>query len=322
MANAYSGVATAGEVVALPQAIRTIFSNDILYEAVGIMKFWDFAVKKTELGKDAGHTVTFTKYANITRGGSLTESSDLESKNLSASQISITITEYGNAVGVREKLMQTSWHDMLTQASTQLGRDYAIVLDLLLRDTVLGATTNVLYAGGRASRAAMQGLVDYFDVELVRDAVELLQTANTPKFNGDFYVGLIHPHQAAYLSRDPDWIAANNYANSRRLFNGELGRWNDVVFISTTHMNNGAVGATDPAYEAALVSAATGGVAAAHVYRATIMGDNGYGFAEGLPVELRDNGVQDFGRKHALAWYSIMGAGLIDENFIVNVESV
>jgi N4-gp56 family major capsid protein len=322
MANSYSGVATAGEVVALPHAIREVFSNDILYEAVGIMKFWEFAVKKTELGRDAGQTVTFTKYANISRGGVLTESSDMETKNLSTSQFGITVNEYGNAVGVREKLLQVSWHDVLAQAAKQLGRDYAIVLDLLLRDTVLGATTNVLYAGDKATRALMDGDADFFDVELVRDAVELLQTANAPKFNGDYYIGFIHPHQAAYLSRDPDWIAANNYANTRRLFNGELGRWNDVIFIVTTHMNNGAVGSSDPAYEAALVNAATGGATNANVYKASIFGDNAFGFAEGLPVELRDNGVQDFGRKHALAWYSIMGSGRIDEEFIVNLETV
>jgi N4-gp56 family major capsid protein len=322
MANAWSGVTTAGEVTALPEAIRTVYSNDILYTAMGIMKFMDFSVKKTELNADAGTTITFTKYANLTRGGALTESTDLETKAMDASQISITVTEYGNAVGVREKLVQTAWHDTLANASKLLGRDYAIVTDLLLRDTVLGATTNVIYAGEKASRAAMDGAADFFDVESIRRSVEILQTADAPKFNGDYYVGFIHPHQASYLSRDPDWVAANNYANTRRIFNGEIGRWEDVIFISTTHMNNGAVGSTHPAYEAALVNAATGGAANAHVYKASIFGDSSYGFAEGLPVELRDNGVQDFGRKHGLAWYSIMGSGRIDENFIVNIETV
>lgn len=322
MANAWSGVTTAGEVVALPESIRVVYSNDILFEAVGIMKFLDFAVVKTELGRDAGQTVTFTKYDNITRGGALVEQTDLVSKAMSASQISITVTEYGNAVGVREKLLQVAWHDTLSTAAKLLGRDYAVVTDLFLRDTVLAAGTNLLYGGGAAAMAAMDGAADYFDVEIVREAVELLQTANAPKFNGDYYICFIHPHQAAYLKRDPDWVAANNYANTRRLFNGEIGRWEDVIFISTTHMNNGAVGVSDPAYELALINGATGGLNPAHVYRSCILGDNAFGYAQGLPVELRDNGVQDFGRKHALAWYSIMGAGLIDADYIVNIWTV
>lgn len=168
----------------------------------------------------------------------------------------------------------------------------------------------------------MVGGVDYFDVEMVRQAVEILQTKNAPKFNGDFYVGFVHPHQAAYLKRDPDWIAANNYANTRALFTGELGRWEDVVFISTTHCRNGAAASTDPGYLAALVAAATGGATAANVYESLIFGDSAVGKATGLPVEMRDNGVQDFGRKHSLAWYSIMGAGILEDDFIVRGESV
>jgi N4-gp56 family major capsid protein len=322
MADAWSGVTTAGEVVALTQAIRDVYSMDILHEAMGIMRFAEFAVYREDLMIEAGQTVKFTKYANITTGGALTESSNLEAVNMTASQISATVTEYGNAVGIREKLLQVNWHDTLSEAATLLGRDYALVTDLMLRDAIEAVTTNVRYGGGKASRALMDGASDFFDVELIRTAVEILQTANAPKYNGDYYVGFIHPHQAAYLKRDPDWISANNYANTRRLFNGEIGRWEDVVFISTTHMSNGAVASTDPAYKAALVDGATGGASDADVYQAAIMSDSSYAHAVALPVELRDNGVQDYGRKHGLAWYSIQGAKVLDENFIVLLETV
>ena len=36
-----------------------------------------------------------------------------------------------------------------------------------------------------------------------------------------------------------------------------------------------------------------------------------------LPVELRDGGVLDFGREHALAWYAIWGLGLITDYSVV-----
>ena len=39
------------------------------------------------------------------------------------------------------------------------------------------------------------------------------------------------------------------------------------------------------------------------------------------PVEMRDNGVEDFGRKHSLAWYTIMGCGLVQEERVVRGES-
>ena len=53
------------------------------------------------------------------------------------------------------------------------------------------------------------------------------------------------------------------------------------------------------------------------LYRALVIGDNAAGHAISLPVELRDGGVLDFGREHALAWYSIFGLGLITDYAVV-----
>ena len=317
----YSGVDTAGDVVALPEAILEVYSMDILREALGVMRFDEFAVKKTELSKMPGETINMTRYNNITRGGPLDEQTAMTKQNMTATQQSITVTEYGNAIGVTEKLLQTSYDDVLAEAAVQLGRDYAVVRDLMSRD-VLQTGTNVLYAGGAASRVAMNETTDFFDVELIRLAVEFLQTNNAPKFNGDFYVCFLHPHQAAYLKRDPDWVNANMYAGSRALFNGELGRWEDVVFIGTTHCLNGAAASTDPGYEATMVDAAQGGGGTGHVYGGYIFADQSWGVADALPVEMRDDGVTDFGRKHGLAWYSIMGGDQLEDDFMVRLESV
>lgn len=319
--STYSGVTTAGDIVALPQAIIDVYSMDILHEAQGIMRFEDFAVQKTELGKAPGETITMTKYNNLTRGGELDEHVPIATQNMSASQSTITVTEWGNAVGVSEKLLQMSYDDVLLEGAVQLGRDYAVVNDLMCRDALVAAT-QVQYAGGKATRALLEGEVDYFDVEMIRIAVEVLQTANAPKFMGDYYVCFIHPHQSAYLKRDPDWVSANNYANTRALFNGELGRWEDVIFVGTTHCRNGAAGVNDPGYNAGMVDAAEAGTADANVYEAILFSDSAYGKATGLPVEMRDSGVTDFGRNHGLAWYSIMGAKILEDSFIIKLESV
>jgi N4-gp56 family major capsid protein len=317
----YSGVHTAGDFVALPQAILDVYSMDILHEAVGIMRFEEFAVKKTELTAQPGQTINLTRYNNIDRGGQLDEHVELVEKSMSASQQGVSVTEWGNAIGVSEKLLQMSFDDTLAEAAVLLGRDYAIVNDIMCRDALV-SSSQVIYTGNRADRASMIGGTDFFDVENIRLGVEILQTKNAPKFNGDFYICFIHPHQAAYLKRDPDWVSANNYANTRNLFNGELGRWEDTLFIGTTHCRNGAANTKDPGYESTMALAATGGAAAANVYEALLFADSAYGKATALPVEMRDGGVEDYGRKHGLAWYSIMGAGIIEDDFIIRIESV
>jgi hypothetical protein len=58
---------------------------------------------------------------------------------------------------------------------------------------------------------------------------------------------------------------------------------------------------------------------AADVYESIMIGDNAFGHAISLPVELRDGGVLDFGREHALAWYSIWGLGIITDQAINKV---
>jgi len=56
-------------------------------------------------------------------------------------------------------------------------------------------------------------------------------------------------------------------------------------------------------------------------YSAIFIGDNAFGHAISLPVELRDGGILDFGREHALAWYAIYGLGLITDQSVVIAET-
>ena len=81
-------------------------------------------------------------------------------------------------------------------------------------------------------------------------------------------------------------------------------------------MCNGAVGEDDPAYKADLVSSDD-----TKVYQAVLFGEDYYAYAVGLPVELRDNGVTDFGREHGLAWYAIWGTGLLHPERGVVIET-
>ena len=84
-------------------------------------------------------------------------------------------------------------------------------------------------------------------------------------------------------------------------------------------MCNGEAAVDDPAYNADLVSGASGNQT--NIYQAVIFGDAYYGLAISLPVELRDNGVVDFGRERALAWYSIFGTGLLHNQYGVIIET-
>lgn len=125
-------------------------------------------------------------------------------------------------------------------------------------------------------------------------------------------------HQSRGLRDDSAWIEASKYGAPEQLFNGEIGKIDDTRFIETTLMRNGAVGAADPAYLAALVNAAVGSV---DVFQSVIFGEAYFGLAVALPVELRDNGVVDFGRERGLAWYAIWGTAKLHDDYGVVIET-
>lgn len=313
--TAYAGGANSQ----LSPAIQTIWSKEILFQSMPILRFEQFAVKKTELGVQPGLTINFMRYNNLGSASQLVEGTRMETQALTASQFSITVAEQGYAVAVSELLLNASFDDVMASASRLLGRNMALYLDESARNTLLQATS-VLYGYDKLSSTGAitrlspydkgtaattrDGLTGgfYYSAALVKDAVETLATKNVPRL-GETYVSFVHPHQSRWLRDDPEFIEVTKYAAPGNFMLGEIGRLNDVVFIETTQVKK--------------VTNAGG----KDVYQSITIGDNAFGHAISLPVELRDGGILDFGREHALAWYAIWGLGLITDQSVVIAET-
>ena len=314
-----TAVTSDGTHVKLDHLTRVVYSREIEFKALPVMRFFQFATVKTELGTTPGLTIQMLTYDNLKLGGKLTEGTRMTTQALSSSMKSITVEEKGNAVAVSELLLQSSFDDVMASATALLGRDYALVLDCELRDTALKGT-NKVYASKKDGEKVTQrqDLTEdcTLKVSTIKDAIEVLATNNAPKYQGASWICFVHPHQSRSLRDDSAWINASNYGAPEQLFTGEIGRIDDTRFIETTLMCNGASATTDPSYKADLQSTDE-----TKVYQAVIFGDNYYAVAFGLPVELRDNGVIDFGREHGLAWYSIWGTGLLHDEYGVVIET-
>ena len=139
---------------------------------------------------------------------------------------------------------------------------------------------------------------------------------NIPRL-GETYVCFVHPHQSRRLRDTPELIEVTKYAAPGNFMLGEIGRINDVVFIETTQVKQ-ITGGSGSGYT---TDNGTTGNGNRPRYDALLIGDNAFGHAISLPVELRDGGVLDFGREHALAWYSIWGFGLITDDAVVTIET-
>jgi len=303
-----TATASGASLSPLTGVIQTVYSQEVLLAAQPLLKFDQFATVKTELNVSPGHTIQFLGYDNIAQGGKLTEGTQMTTKTLATNTRQIAVYEYGNAVAMSEFLLQTSFRDVMADAAVLLGRDFATVVDAEER-AVLETSTQRVYGGRKASRDLLVS-ADILDVRAIKDSVEILSTKNIPKVNGDFYVCFVHPHQSRNLRDDTNWINAAHYGDPDRIFNGEIGRIEDVVFIETTDLtivpaNSG------PAPQNTTVA----------TYRAILFGSEAFAKAVALPVEMRDNGIVDFGREHALAWYTIMGFGTLREYTTVVIET-
>lgn len=325
----------AGANSTLGAAIQTIWSKEILFQAMPILRFEQFAVKKTELGVMPGLTINFMRYNNLGTASQLVEGVRINTNALTASQFSITVAEQGYGVAVSELLLNASFDDVMASASRLLGRNMALYLDGSARDTLLQASS-VLYGyspntGTRTAispydlgtvgttRASMTGTY-YLSPALVKDAVETLATKNVPRL-GETYVSFVHPHQSRRLRDTPEFIEVTKYAAPGNFMLGEIGRLWDVVFIETTQVKK-VTGGAGTSYTADTTSAGvTTGNGGSDRYSAIFLGDNAFGHAISLPVELRDGGILDFGREHALAWYAIWGLGLITDQSVIVAET-
>jgi len=339
--TAYSGTNTQ-----LTQAIQQIWSKEILFQALPILRFEQFAVKKTELGVAPGLQINFMRYNNLGFASALVEGVRMQTNALTAQQFSITVTEHGYALAVSELLLNASFDDVMASASRLLGRNMAIYLDNLSRDTLMAASSTIygedrsnltavnnFYADGvtGTSRGDMDGAYN-LTTHTVKDAVETLSTKNIPRL-GETYVAFVHPHQSRKLRDNPEFIEVTKYAAPGNFMLGEIGRLYDCVFIETTQVEKVAGGAgggytTDTAVTPTvtpgggyITPATKTGNGDSDRYSAIFIGDNAFGHAISLPVELRDGGILDFGREHALAWYSIFGLGLITDQSVVLAET-
>ena len=332
---------------ALTPAIQTIWSKEILFQAMPVLRFEQFAVKKTELGVMPGLTVNFMRYTNLgvdqDDGATLTEGTRMEPTALSASQIQITVSERGQAISVTELLLNASFDDVMASSSRLLGRHMAQSMDIEARNTLYA--TGIPFGGGSAVAPSVTfgrtkasgarttvspydggtiGTVDepgYLSPTTIKDAVETLASENIPRL-GDTYVCFVHPSQSRSLRDWPEFIEVTKYAAPGNFMLGEIGRLYDVVFIETTQVTQGLTTPLEDITALDANSSASGVQPLATGYNAIMIGDNSFGQAIALPVELRDGGVIDFGREHGLAWYAIWGFGVITSESRVVINTL
>lgn len=179
-----------------------------------------------------GMTMNFRKLVPLdAKTTALTEGDPGDGVLLAETEVTCTLAQYG-AYGVFTDLFDFANLDIgLAEKSEQFGQQGGLSIDRVVSN-VLASSTNVIYANGKASRAALTRTDKLTSAE-IRKAVRTLKKAKAETFGG-YYVAIVGPDTIYDLQDDDAFVKVSEYQDKENIYTGEVGRLWGVRFIETT----------------------------------------------------------------------------------------
>ena len=257
-----------------------------------------------------GTTLKFAVYSNLAAATTaLTETSDVTPLALAnPSQVTVTVTEYGNAVEQTEKVNMASFSSIDTMIGDAIAYNAADTLDQLVA-TALTSGTVVKYGGSRTSTATLTAS-DVLSTSMLRKAQTELLEANAQPRVGDLYTLFIHPRQAFDLRAETGsggFVDIHKYTtdNVGNLLTGTIGVLEGFQVVQTSR-----------------VPSATSGASSARVYSAVAVGKEALLEANVYDVQtVVAPQIDILRRKSALGWKYFGGWGIFRDAAVVRLET-
>ncbi len=261
-----------------------------------------------------GAAVQFNIYNDLAQATSaLTETSDVTAVALGDSTVSVTLAEYGNAVTTTAKLRGTSFLNVDADAANIIGYNMANSLDNIVHG-ILVAGSNVLY-GGDATATGELAAADVITADLLRQAVANLRSASAPAFDGNVYVGFIHPDVSYDLRKATavtDVIQHQIRQDAGAVRTGSIGTFGGVDFIETPRLDIGTNAGASNVDEYETIICGKQAMAKA-VSRAAGFGED--------PSVVFGPVTDSLRRFRTVGWYHLVGYGRFREASIRRIET-
>jgi N4-gp56 family major capsid protein len=257
-----------------------------------------------------GTTLKFAVYANLAAATTaLTETSDVTPLALAnPSQVTVTVTEYGNAVEQTEKVNMATFSSIDTMIGDAIAYNAADTLDQLVA-TALTSGTVVKYGGSRTSTATLTAS-DVLSTSMLRKAQTTLLEANAQPRVGDLYTLFIHPRQAFDLRAETGaggFVDIHKYTtdNVGNLLTGTIGVLEGFQVVQTSR-----------------VPSTTSGASSATVYSAVAVGKEALLEANVYDVQtVVAPQIDILRRKSALGWKYFGGWGIFRDAAVCRLET-
>ena len=218
----------------LSPTMQTFYDKRLLKNMEAVLAYTKYGQKRP-IPRGSGKTVSFRKFKPFeVSTTALTEGTTPGGHDMSMTQVTATVAQYGDYVTVSDLLQMTAIDPVIVEANRLNGMQAGETIEAVTRN-VLSAGTNVLYAKG-TSRTAV-GAADVLTTELLRKAVRTLKKNRAQPFirNGKpYYYAIVNPDTTYDLQNDAKWESKALYQQAERVESGEIGKLYGVVIIEAT----------------------------------------------------------------------------------------
>lgn len=282
-------------------------SGELLKIAARFWKFVPYTQKESSFGKGKGESITLVYYKALPdpTSAKLEEETRIPIDQLTMGKTSITVYEFGRGVEFTELSRQFSKFDPKEGAQKALIDQMNQAMDVAAAGEFNGTNAKVIFiptsltggtwdTDGTASTTATVNVTKHH-IGVIRDYMAM--NLHVPFFSGDSYVGLFSTKALRGLKDDNVIQSWHMYLRKGDLlYRGEIGMVEQVRIAEVT--NDSALSN----------SKGTGSV----LGEAVIFGDDAVARVETEFPHLRaqPNYTGDFGRRHAIAWYGLVGFGV------------
>jgi N4-gp56 family major capsid protein len=284
-----------------------------------MVKFRQFCDVKdaSQQGLHKGDTFHWNVYQNVaTQGTVLTETRTMPETNFTITQGTLTITEYGNSVPYTGKLDNLSEHPVKEIINKVLKNDAKKAFDIaaqaqfntcklrVVPQSKTSTTALTLTTNGTATQTNNLA----FAKRHVGLLVDTMKERNIPPYSKDDYVGIAWPSTLREMKNDLEAVYQYVTEGFQLIYNGEIGRYDNMRFIEQTHIPKGGAADSTTWNANTATSDAWNNAKSDWLFA---FGEDTVAEAIAVPEEMRGKIPSDYGRSKGVAWYYLGGFGIV-----------
>ena len=280
-------------------------SSELRYASIAQTRMVQFCRAEPGFSENMGDTVTIQRIRNTAEPLSavLTATGKIPIDSLAMSTKSITVSEFGRAIGFNRHAQILLNFDLEDPIQKSLLKQMKLTTDTVaayqfklakVRYAPLSSNTGQFTTDGGTTPATALVNINVSHVQTIYDYMQ--DTLHVDPYEGENYMALCSVKGCRGIKRDTEWQNWRTYLDPDVAhYNGEIGQIENCRFIGVNHLN------------ALANNKGTNGV----LGEALFFGDDPVALAEIQPPELLMGIPSDFGRKRAIAWHGVLAFGIV-----------